>query len=311
MSLSSLGRLIVRFAPCLVGMMLPFTCSGEASATLASALIFGVDNNNDFWEVDPVAQTSTKVLTQPSGGASNALAFDITREQLFYIGPDNALKYWVRGSGTTVNNVAGGSIVTVDPNNAAYYNSAYWFFEFNSNVLNKVSLSYSGTGSASVPSIASVTPYTIAGMDLPNPGTGLNTNTFGDIAINATTGILYASTTRGRFYSVDINGDPTNTFTQLAAAIGVENTHGLQLSFSDDFSILYGHSYEDGAWYTVDTTNGDRSTLVGFATLPAGGKGFRDLGGAAVVPEPSVLCLSFIGAAGLLISLPKRQRRAA
>lgn len=284
-----------------------------AVADPVTPLIYGVDNVNDIYQIDPVSQTSSRVLVQPTGGASNALAYDSSRSQLFFIGPDNGLKYWVKDSGTTASAVSGTTLPTPDPNNAAYYNNAYWFFEFNSNVLNKVNLSYAGSGTAALPSIASIQTYSIAGMNLPNPGPGLNTNTFGDIAINENTGVLYASTTRGRFYSLNLTSDPTNTFTELLAPIapsGTDNTYGLQLSFDTTFSTLYGHSYEDGKWYTVNTANGSTTLIDGFTTLPAGGKGFRDLGGAAVaaVPEPSTVALAGIGIGGLAWRLFRRRR---
>ncbi len=281
------------------------------AASVSPALIYGIDNDNDIYEVDPVSKTTTLVLSQATeGGLSNSLAYDITRENLFFIGPDFKLKYWTKASGTAVNDVGTSALVADDPNNAAYYNNAYWFFGFNSNVLNKVSLSYSGTGAGAVPTVSGTQTYSIAGMNLPNPGTGLNTNTFGDIAINLDTGMLYASTTRGRFYSLDLNGDPTNTFVELAVGIGPENTHGLQLSYNTDSSILYGHSYETGDWYEVSLANGARTSL-NYSTTTFGGKGFRDLGGAAVVPEPSALLLAGMGGVGGLAWNVMRRRRAA
>jgi hypothetical protein len=277
---------------------------------LPPAFIYGIDNNNDIWQVDPIAKTSTLVLPQASG-TSNSLAYDTAREDLFYIGQDLRLKYWSAASGTTVGDVGSLPIANNNANNAAFYSNAYWFFDFNSNVLNKISLSYSGTGVNAIPSISGAQAFAIAGMD---PGaTGLNTNTFGDIAINANTGILYASTTRGRFYSLGLNGDPTNTFTELAAGLGLSNTLGLQLAFNTDYSILYGHSYEDGAWYEVSTINGARTLITDFSTTPVDGKGFRDLGGAAVVPvpEPSSIALACVGAGGFAWRVLRRRRRAA
>lgn len=279
----------------------------------APAYIYGVDNANDIYEINPVSKTSTRVLVQPTGGSSNSLAFNTDRDQLYFIGPDNGLKYWVQGSGTTGISVAGSPAVGIDPNNAAYYNNAYWFFDFNSNVLNRWNLGYSGTGASGVPSVTSTQTYSIENMLLPPSGTtGLNTNTFGDIAINPNTGILYASTTRGRFYSLNLSGDPTNTFTELAAGLGLSNTLGLQLSFNTDYSTLYGHSYEDGSWYTVATADGAR-TSIDFSTTPFEGKGFRDLGGSAVaaVPEPSSVALACVGAGGLAWRLLRRRRQAA
>lgn len=282
-----------------------------SAAPVVPAYIYGIDNDNDIYEVDPVSKTSTLVLAQATeGGLSNSLAFDTGREELFFIGPDFKLKYWTKASGTTVADVGTSPIVSTDPNNASFYNDAYWYFDFNSNVLNKVSLSYSGTGVNAVPSISGTQAWNIAGMNLPNPGTGANTNTFGDIAINATTGILYASTARGRFYSVDLNGDPTNTFTELSPSLSeTDNTLGLQLAFNTNYSVLYGHSYETGAWYEVSLT-GTRISLD-YSTLTAGGKGFRDLGGAAVVPEPSSMALVGLAASGGLAWILRRRRRSA
>ncbi len=273
---------------------------------LPAAYIYGIDNNNDIYEIDPVAKTSSLVLVQPAGGESNSLAFDTARSHLFFIGPDNGLKYWVQGVGSTANAVTGPGLVTTDPNNAAYYNNAYWFFEFNSNVLTQVNLAYSGTGSAAVPSISSIDTFPIAGMDLPPSGSVNNTNTFGDIAINPLTGTLYAATSRGRFYSVDL---ASKAFTELAPSLGNDNTVGIQLSFNSDYSILYGHSYETGAWYEVNPANGSQTLIPGFSTTPFAGKGFRDLGGSAVaaVPEPSSVALVCVGAAGLGWHLRRRR----
>jgi hypothetical protein len=83
---------------------------------------------------------------------------------------------------------------------------------------------------------------------------------------------------------------------------------GLQLSFNTDYSVLYGHSYENGAWYEVSTVNGARTPISGFTTTP-----FRDLGGAAItaVPEPSSIALACVGAGGLAWQVLRRRRRAA
>lgn len=283
--------------------------SAWAGPPPAPAYIYGVDNNNDIYEINPIAKTSTLALVQPAGGFSNSLAFDTNRNQLFFIGPDNGLKYWVQGSGTTANAVSTPGLVEFDPNNAAYYNNSYWFFEFNSNILKQVNLAYTGTGSSAVPSISSVDSFEISGMSLPPTGSVNNTNTFGDIAINPNTGMLYASTSRGRFYSVDLS---TKGFTELAASLGNDNTVGLQLAFNTDYSVLYGHSYETGNWYEVSLADGGR-TSIDFSTTPFGGKGFRDLGGSAVaaVPEPSSVALACFGAGGLAWRLLRRRRAAA
>lgn len=269
-----------------------------ASAVPSSAIMYGVDNNSDIYEIDPVAKTFALALSSTlTSGTSNSLAFDSARDQLFFIGTGTSLFTWTKGSGS-VQSLGAVPGNPNDPNNAAFYNDAYWYFDFNSNDLYKLSLSYSG----GVPSISGTSLYAINGMNLPPSGTvGLNTNTFGDVAINTITGMLYASTTRGRFYSVNLNGDPTNTFTEIAPAIapvGTDNSYGLQLAFNTDSSVLYGHSYESGDWYTVSLADGAR-TSIDFTTTPFAGKGFRDLGGSTVaVPEPPTFALAAMGLSG-------------
>ena len=83
---------------------------------------------------------------------------------------------------------------------------------------------------------------------------------------------------------------------------------GLQLSFSSDNSTLYGHRYADGTWYTINTATGAASEIAGFITTPTGSVGFRDLGGAAPVPEPSTLALAAIGVVGGLVHKVRRRR---
>lgn len=290
------GRRLVLSAAALMALVV---CSGPAAAAPVPALIYGVDNESDIYEINPVAQTSVLALAKAVvSGTSNSLAYDGTRDQLFFIGAGTSLYYWPKGSGSvqSLGSVPGNPS---DPNNAAFYNDAYWYFDFNSNDLYKLSLSYSG----GLPSLSGTTMYAIAGMNLPPSGTvGLNTNTFGDIAINANTGMLYASTTRGRFYSLNLNGDPTTTFAEILPATapsGTSNTYGMQLSFNTDFSVLYGHSYETGEWYTVNVVDGSTTTISGFVTTPAAGKGFRDLGGAAVaVPEPPTFAAVMVALSG-------------
>ena len=71
-----------------------------------------------------------------------------------------------------------------------------------------------------------------------------------------------------------------------------------------------GSGYETGDWYEVSLLDGTR-TPISYSTTPFDGKGFRDLGGAAVVPEPSSMALvGLAGAGGFAWALRRRRRSA-
>jgi hypothetical protein len=270
-----------------------------AQAATLGAYLYGIDDAGSLYEINPADQTWNVVAVSASSTLANSLAYDQSRQQLFFTNRDLDFQVWDRTSGS-LNNLGNALSVTGEPGNAAYYQDAYWYFDSNSTTLNKASLNYAG----STPSVASITSFGIAGM----AATGDNTNTFGDIAIDTAQGILYASTSRGRFYSVNL-ADPANSFQEIAASAGSDRSFGLQLSFNADSSVLYGHRYSDGSWYTIDTTNGAATQIAGFITTP-GGAGFRDLGGAAAVPEPSTFALAAIGLAGGVACRIRRRRRA-
>jgi hypothetical protein len=243
-----------------------------------NSYIYGISDSNQIYEVNVAAQTATSVFNaQPiiGSGNSNAFAYDTTRDQFFFIAPNNSLQYWNRGpnlvtlaSNTDLGLPASGS----QPANATFYNNAYWYFTEGTNTLNKVSFSYSGTPEQ--PTFASKQSFTVTGGPT-------STNLFGDIAVNKLTGVLYAATTGGLFYSVDISSGSPTSYT----AIGSGNP-SLQLSFSSDYQTLYAQNFTGGQWYTVNTGTGAITTISGFTTPIDAGNGLRDLGGAADDPAP-------------------------
>jgi hypothetical protein len=133
---------------------------------------------------------------------------------------------------------------------------------------------------------------------------------FGDIAVNDITGRLYGSTTPGSgglFFTLDMTSliaGTSNPVTVISSANGV----GLQLAFSEDYSVLYGQQYIDsgtstsGQWYTVDAGSGVYSAIAGFITSP----GMRDLAGVAAVPEPATCALAGVG---VMVCIFWRRRR--
>jgi len=203
-----------------------------------------------------------------ANGTTNSLAYDHSNSTLFFIKSDLKL-YYIQSGDTVATEVSGFTSPTYQPANAAYYNGAIWYFEFNSNVLVKLTLSYS----LGVPSVASKTTYSVGSMSLPTTGTvGANTNTFGDITIDSNTGTLYAYTSRGRFYSVDLS-NPTAGFTEIVSSPGNDRTVGLQLVYNDSTNTLYGHNHKTGNWYTINTSTGAKTDLSLNTGL------FRDLAG--------------------------------
>ena len=280
-----------------------------AANSIVPSYIYGIDDQNDIWQVDPIPgqQSAESTFSTGLSGNPNAVAFDRGRDQLFFLGglnvnETNDLYMWNKplGSGpgafqliTTSGNLGISSTAVY---NAAYYNDAFWFFKEGTNQLVKASLSYSGTSVGTVPTFSSTTTYTVAGA--PND----STNGFGDIAINADTGMLYAATSSGLFYSVNLLTDPAAGYSSIKAGGNIS----LQISFNEDYSVLYGHNYNTAAWYTVDVRTGDVTDL-GFATPANGvsGVGFRDLGGASaidVTPVPEIDLGSFGSAIALLLS---------
>ena len=246
----------------------------------ANGYIYGIGDNNHIYQIDVDAQTAKDVFDAvPSIGSSptsNGFAYDTGRNQFFFVAPDNSLQYWDGGpSLTTVATAAqlGMTSSSTRPDNAAYYRDAFWYFTPGTDTLNKVSFTYTG----SQPSFGSLQQFTVSGA----PTTK---NIFGDIAINANTGVLYAANAPANncfFYTVDISsGSPTN-YTAVTSG-----NPSLQLSFNADYSTLYGQDYNGGKWYTVDPATGAATLIPSFTTPVVAGKGFRDLGGAAVTSWP-------------------------
>lgn len=270
--------------------------------------IYGIDDNNNIQEINTATQSATQVYTNsPFGtipnGSSNAFAYDTARDQFFFIDSINNLEFWTRSGNpstlATANDLGlQASTPSDQPQNAAFYNNAYWFFNEGTNTLNRVSFTYSG----GLPSFSQLDPYLLTQTQGNVSAPSSWTNTFGDIAINATTGILYGATQSGVLFSVDLNGTPT-TATSIVGGLP-----SLQLSFNSDYSTLYGQTYNGGQWYTVDTTTGAATEIPGFAVTFSGANALRDLGGASsttAVPEidpasfGSVIVL-LLGALGLV-----------
>lgn len=217
---------------------------------------------------------------------SNSMAYDHNHQTLFYIESDLKLYYL---DVSDLQNMPSPQLVAnftspvSQPGNASYVfdgnGHQFFYFEFNSNILVRVTLSYDSNG---VPSVSATKKITVNNMSLPATGeVGNNTNTFGDIAINTNNGLLYACTSRGRIYRLSVLerhlwSGVNNTFAEIKASPGNDKTAGFQLAYDADNNILYGHNYKTGNWYKINTSNGNLTAI----SIPSSGK-YRDLAGSS------------------------------
>jgi len=246
--------------------------------------IYGVDIDNNIWEVlfwGTTYQSHTKVVDSTRINATvNAVAWCDHHNRLYMANAGLPMfKYWTRGA-DQVHDVTGiGLGMVSEPNNASYWDESFYWFTHNSNILNEGQINYTAVDPTTSPAVCSNhNSWAVRGMNLPASGVGPNTNSFGDIAID-NDGILYGHTSRGRFYKLNLS-DPETTFEEISPSLGNDNSKGLQLSFSSDYTVLFGHDAGTGKWYTIDLSNGALTELAGaFTLVGSDGKGLRDLGG--------------------------------
>lgn len=280
-------------AAVLAGFLTVSQTATQAAPTGRPTYIYGIDDNNIIWEVDPLAKTIVKVNdTNLAGNAiSNSMAYDTDRDQFFFMYSGSTAKYqnklvfWDRANTginslddvTTLSSIGATNANT--PANASYWKDSFWFFKGGSSrVLVRVQMTYvDGKPQAGTP-----VEYTV-------PALPTGSYNFGDIAINAA-GKLFGATSNGVLFSIDLNTVATNpnaAFTFIRSGLP-----SLQLSFNPDYTVLFGHSYETGAWSEIDQGTGTQTDL-GFATkLGTTNKGFRDLGGASTTKAGTVCVLA-------------------
>jgi hypothetical protein len=275
----------------------------SAPATAAS-YFYAVGSNNHIYEVsDTGAQRDVRDLSGLVGATMvNGAAFDAGRSQFFFAVPgatQGSLWYWDQATNATP--VSLGLLPTARPDNAAYWDGAYWYIEQGTNNLYKITLNYASgtpTGVGSLAGVASTatlnhTP-TLSGGDL----------FFGDIAIktlSGTSATLFGATANGnQFFSVNLASGAlsgslnTSLISTVGIAPGPIGVDKMQLSFDSLGSTLYGHTYASpgqtsGQWYTVNTSTGELTALA-FNSLTAGtSNGFQDIGGASATATPSAV----------------------
>lgn len=187
----------------------------------AATTFYGIDNNNNIWEVDPVRQFNVLVneigRTIPncaitpgclnSQTGSNGIAYDSDRDHLFFFYNSTStgwnLQFWNRKSSgpaslKVIPGIAGTSSI---PANAAYYDNALWYFDGStSSKLNKAAFSYNSSQDDIVS--ANVISYDLSTYLVPVYQPGI----YGDIAIDVQKGFLYGSQAdTGRFFKINLN----------------------------------------------------------------------------------------------------------
>lgn len=259
-----------------------------AAPGLAASYFYALGSNNHLYEVsDTGVQRDIRDLSGLVGVTPvNGAAFDAGRSQFFFAvsgtgGANASLWYW--NQATNVTPVSLGLLPTARPDNGAYWDGAYWYVQQGTHTLHRIALQYDGSGNPTLASGGASTGTLVGGVPT------VNNNYFGDIVITSA-GRLYATTANGdAFYSVNL-GSGALSGNQTVTAIGSVGSAGvdkLQLSLDSTGSTLYGHAYDTGQWYTVDTSNGALTTLA-FSTLTAGvANGFQDMGGASATATPS------------------------
>jgi hypothetical protein len=195
-----------------------------------ASFIYGVDDDNIIYEVNTSTQSSQPVFATGLTGLSNAFAYDTARQQFWFVDANRNLQLWNGGS-ALITVAPARTIGTTQPANAAYFNNSFWYFTDATATLNRIPLSYTDP---LMPTAGVKEIFTVSGITA-------NTNTFGDIAINPD-GIFFGATVTGRFFTVDLNAATKTQITLLNPGTNPSP----QLSFSADFTKLYGQNFAGG-----------------------------------------------------------------
>ena len=264
-----------------------------SSFASVSVYYYTVGTDNNIYEI---SDTGTKravrdvstLVGATSTNAINGIAFDTTRGQVFFAAPNPSgsglasLWYWNQSANSTPVNL--GQLTTSRPDNGAYWNNAYWYIMPGTHMLVRVALQYDGSGTPTMISNG-ISSATLTG-GIPTT----NNNYIGDIAITSN-GTLYATTSNGSmFYNLTLPSGPLSG-TISATNIGTVGSPAiarLQITFGPAGSTLYGQAFDNGRWYTVNTTNGTLTPLSYSTLINGGTTGFQDVSGVSATPAPPV-----------------------
>ena len=259
------------------------TVSGGSQAfDSPKSVIYGVSKSNDgsFYSVTPEDRLSVFVwVTGLNQSKMDALAYNNTKNQLLFIYGGDGTKpsglYWWNNRSNTDLVMAGPvtdslTYISGSINSADYYDDGYWYFIEETNQLNKILFDYNNLN---YPTVTGKTSWNIS---LPFNN---ELNIFGDIAIQQDSGILYASVSSRKFYTLNLQptttgGDPIFIdYTELTGDTDILSddqqcatyVDSLQLAMSYDGSILYGHNTETNTWYSINKDH--NSSSFGYLSL--------------------------------------------
>jgi hypothetical protein len=256
-----------------------------------SVYYYTVGTDNNIYEI---SDTGTKravrdvsaITGTTSSNAINGIAFDSARGHVFFVAPNpsgsglGSLWYWNQVTNPTPVNL--GQLTTSRPDNGAYWNNAYWYIMPGTHTLVRVALQYDGSGTPAMVSNG-ISSATLTG-GIPTT----NNNYIGDIAITSN-GTLYATVSNGSmFYNLTLpSGQLSGTIAATnIGTVGSPIVGRLQIAFGPAGSMLYGQSFDNGQWYTVNTTNGILTPLSFSTLITSGTTGFQDVSGVSATPSP-------------------------
>jgi hypothetical protein len=75
--------------------------TNPAPAATLNAFMYGINDNNEIYEVNPVDKTSRLLLIGSSevlGSTANSVGYDDVRNHLFFLGADSVFRYWSRAT---------------------------------------------------------------------------------------------------------------------------------------------------------------------------------------------------------------------
>jgi hypothetical protein len=246
--------------------IMPMKAQGSPSSYIWGA--GAVVSNNDILWYDPVTEFSS--VFSPTGIVSslNGLALDRDREMLFFAAtgdPPNYqerglyymdLRYNVSAKFAPLTDVGIFSNETkAIPQNACWYKGSYWFIVTETLLLRRTIFSFDGNHPTGV---AVYSDYNIGA-----PPQQASFMKFGGIDVDVFTDILYASTTRGQFFTVDLTNlaAPALPFNDIVPVAAASARPSLQIAFNVAYTVLYGQYQIDGTWYTINKSTGALTTL--------------------------------------------------